>query len=111
MTGSPLLLGALESPPESAGNSATDRGLEVDIARIQPYEHNPRHSPNPEYDRIRDSIRNQGMDQPLVITQRPGATDYIVHAGGNTRLLILKKLYEETGDTRYARVQIGRAHV
>jgi len=83
---------------------AVGNGLEVDIARIQPYEHNPRHSPNPEYDRIRDSIRNQGLDQPLVITQRPEAADYIVHAGGNTRLLILKALFEETGDARYARV-------
>ncbi len=104
MTGNPSLLGAPEAAPESGGNLAPGRGFEVDIARIQPYEHNPRHSPNPEYDRIRDSIRNQGLDQPLVITQRPGATDYIVHAGGNTRLLILKKLFEETGDSRYARV-------
>ncbi len=95
---------ARESPPESGENLAVDNGLKVDIARIQPYEHNPRHSPNPEYDRIRDSIRNQGLDQPLVITQRPEAADYIVHAGGNTRLLILKALFEETGDVRYARV-------
>ena len=78
--------------------------VEVDITRIQPYEHNPRHSPNPEYDRIRDSIRNNGLDQPLVITQRPEATDFIVHAGGNTRLLILKALLEETGESRYAQV-------
>ena len=104
MTGSPSLLGAPETAPESEGNLAAGPGLEVDIARIQPYEHNPRHSPNPEYDRIRDSIRNQGLDQPLVITQRPGATDYIVHSGGNTRLLILKKLFEETGESRYARI-------
>ena len=95
---------ARESPSESEENPAAGRGLEVDIARIQPYEHNPRHSPNPEYDRIRDSIRNQGLDQPLVITQRPGVTDYIVHAGGNTRLRILKELFEEAGDARYARV-------
>ncbi len=40
-----------------------------------------------------------------MITQRPGATDYIVHAGGNTRLLILKELFEETGDERFARIQ------
>ena len=93
MTGNPSLLGAPEAPPESKGDLVARRGFEVDIACIQPYEYNPRHSPNPEYDRIRDSIRNQGLDQPLVITQRPGATDYIVHAGGNTRLLILKKLF------------------
>lgn len=62
----------------------------IDISRIQPYEHNPRHGRNPEYDRIRDSIRNTGLDQPLVVTQRPDATDFVVHAGGNTRLIILK---------------------
>ena len=76
----------------------------IDISRIQPYEHNPRHGRNPEYDRIRDSIRNTGLDQPLVVTQRPDATDFIVHAGGNTRLIILKELFAETGDPRFAAV-------
>lgn len=77
----------------------------VDIAHIQPYERNPRKQRNPEYDRIKDSIRSHGLDQPLLITQRPGAADYIVQAGGNTRLLILKELYEETDDERFARIQ------
>ncbi|WP_078477508.1 ParB family protein [Solemya elarraichensis gill symbiont] len=76
----------------------------IDISRIQPYEHNPRHGRNPEYDRIRDSIRNTGLDQPLVVTKRPDATDFIVHAGGNTRLIILKELFAETGDPRFAAV-------
>ena len=76
----------------------------IDISRIQPYEHNPRHGRNPEYDRIRDSIRNTGLDQPLVVTQRPDAADFIVHAGGNTRLIILKELFAETGDQRFAAV-------
>ena len=76
----------------------------IDISRIRPYEHNPRHGRNPEYDRIRDSIRNTGLDQPLVVTQRPDATDFIVHAGGNTRLIILKELFDETGDPRFAAV-------
>ena len=75
-----------------------------DVGCIKPYERNPRRSENPEYDRIKDSIRSNGLDQPLVITQRPGTADYIVHAGGNTRLLILKELYEETGDARFSRV-------
>ena len=104
MAGNPLLPGARELPSEPQDEVGAGRIVEIDIARIQPYEHNPRHSPNPEYDRIRDSIRNNGLDQPLVITQRPGATDYIVHAGGNTRLLILKALFEETGQSRYAQV-------
>ena len=78
--------------------------LVLDVHRIQHYERNPRHGRNPEYDRIKDSIRSNGLDQPLVVTQRPGAVDYIVHAGGNTRLLILKELFDETDDVRFARV-------
>lgn len=76
--------------------------LTIAIANIQPYERNPRQGRNPEYDRIKDSIRSQGLDQPLVITRRPGSMDYIVFAGGNTRLLVLKELYEETGEEKFA---------
>jgi len=76
----------------------------LDVSRINSYERNPRRSDNPQYDRIKSSIRNNGLDQPLVITQRPQATDYIVRAGGNTRLKILKELYAETADPSFARV-------
>ena len=86
------------------GTSGEGSILWLETSRIKPYERNPRHVRNPEYDRIKDSIRDQGLDQPLVITQRPGSEDYIVHSGGNTRLLILKTLYEETGDERFARI-------
>lgn len=73
----------------------------LDVRRIKPYERNPRRSENPEYDRIKASIRADGMDQPLVVTCRPGETDYVVGAGGNTRLHILQALYQETGDKRF----------
>jgi ParB family protein of integrating conjugative element (PFGI_1 class) len=92
---------SISQPAEATTSPAPQM---VDISRIQPYEHNPRHGRNPEYDRIRDSIRNTGLDQPLVVTQRPDATDFIVHAGGNTRLIILKELFAETGDPRFAAV-------
>ena len=78
--------------------------LMIDLQRIQLYERNPRHTLNPEYDRIKDSIRSSGLDQPLVITQRPKSTDFIVHAGGNTRLAILKELNQELGNNRFAQV-------
>ncbi len=77
----------------------------VSIDQIQPYEHNPRRGQNPEFDRIKTSIRANGLDQPLVITKRPEMADYVVHSGGNTRLLILKELYEETGDDQFSHVQ------
>jgi len=85
-------------------NNHQPQQMMVVLERIHPYERNPRQGNNPEYDRIKASIRATGLDQPLTITQRPGATDYIVHSGGNTRLRVLKSLYEETGDDRYATV-------
>jgi ParB family protein of integrating conjugative element (PFGI_1 class) len=98
-------LPATERPAtQASGETSGYVALEIEIAQIQTYERNPRHGRNPEYDRIKDSIRIHGLDQPLLITQRPGATDYIVHAGGNTRLLILKELFAETSDVRFSRV-------
>ncbi len=75
--------------------------MRLEITRIKAYDRNPRRSENPEYDRIKASIRADGMDQPLVVTCRPSETDYVVGAGGNTRLHILKALYQETSDERF----------
>ncbi|MDE0251024.1 MAG: ParB N-terminal domain-containing protein [Gammaproteobacteria bacterium] len=90
--------------PEKEETQSMSGPAQVEITRIRAYERNPRHGDNPEYDRIKDSIRAQGMDQPLVITQRPGETGYVVHSGGNTRLRILRELFEETGDEKFHRV-------
>ncbi len=114
MTRSPPLNAETESAPidensyqESRTRSDLNRTslMVLSVDQIQPYERNPRHGSNPEYDRIKASIRNNGLDQPLIITQRLGSTDYIVHSGGNTRLLVLKELYEETGNARFFNVQ------
>jgi len=88
-------------PGEQDPNSTGSRALRVEVTRINFYERNPRRSKNPEYDRIKASIWVAGMDQPLLITKRPGDKDYIVQAGGNTRLQILQELYESTGDARF----------
>ena len=42
--------------PPSTEASAAPSPLFVDISNIHPYERNPRHGRNPEYDRIKDSI-------------------------------------------------------
>ena len=74
------------------------------ITDIQPYEKNPRHAANPLFDTIKASIRQRGMDAPLKVTRRPGATHYVVAAGGNTRLLAQLQLWQETADPRFETV-------
>ena len=76
----------------------------IEVARICSYARNPRRQENPEYDRIKASIRTEGLDQPLVVTQEPNEVNYVLQAGGNTRLRILKELHQETGENRFSRV-------
>ncbi|NIB44061.1 ParB N-terminal domain-containing protein [Pseudomaricurvus alkylphenolicus] len=80
---------------------ADDQLKRIRVTDIRTYDRNPRRQLNPEYLRIKASIRTGGLDQPLVITQEPGAEDYVLQAGGNTRLQVLKELFEETGDEHY----------
>lgn len=90
------------SPPSAAGTPPDGpTSMRLEVTSIKAYDRNPRRSENPEYDRIKASIRADGMDQPLVVTCRPGETDYVVGAGGNTRLHILQALYQETGEERF----------
>ena len=76
------------------------------ITDIQPYEKNPRRAANPLFDTIKTSIRQRGMDTPLKVTRRPGATHYVVAAGGNTRLLAQLQLWQETADPRFETVPV-----
>lgn len=73
--------------------------LEVD--QVRTYDHNPRKTPNSEYQAIYESVKANGLDQVLTISRRPGDSHYMVFAGGNTRLEIVQRLWRETGDEKF----------
>ncbi|ECD9611696.1 hypothetical protein FNZ18_20350 [Salmonella enterica subsp. salamae] len=80
-----------------------DHGILMPVAldQLRAFDLNPRITKNPEYDEIKESIRNRGLDYPPQITQRPGEPFYIIANGGNTRLAILNELWLETHDKKY----------
>lgn len=78
--------------------------LSVTLDQIHAFDANPRKRRNPRYDEIKASIRERGLDNPPVLTQRPGETDYLIASGGNTRLAILNELWTETHDDRFWRL-------
>ncbi|SFY07949.1 ParB family protein [Azotobacter vinelandii] len=80
-----------------------DTPLVLTLDDVLPYDANPRTTQNPKYDEIKESIRQRGLDAPPPVTRRPGEEKYRIRNGGNTRLSILKELYQETGDDRYYR--------
>ncbi|WP_163559736.1 ParB family protein [Halomonas sp. NO4] len=73
----------------------------VTLDMLKPYEHNPRQVQNPKYEDIKASIRAAGLKHKPPVTQRPGEKHYTICDGGNTRLQILRELYEETGESRF----------
>jgi len=88
----------------AAALAPDDTQIRLPIGAIECFEGNPRLVANPEYERIKASIRESGLQQPLVITRAPNAEHYTVEAGGNTRLRILQELFRETGDNRFGEV-------
>jgi len=88
-------------PQQQAAAPDDTRLVRLEVTQLRAYDRNPRRSQNSEYKRIKASIRAQGLDQPLVVTRRPGEPDFMLLAGGNTRLQAMLALYQETGDEAF----------
>ena len=74
----------------------------IAINQIDEYEANPRFYENPEFKAIKESIRERGVIQRLVVTKRPGSDRFVLAQGGNTRLRCLRELHADTGDREFA---------
>ncbi|MCG8612264.1 MAG: hypothetical protein MI864_17210 [Pseudomonadales bacterium] len=71
---------------------------QVSCFDIEVFHLNQRHSKNPKYDDIKDSVRNKGIQDPLHIVFHPEQKKWVLSQGGQTRLLICRELYRETGN-------------
>ncbi|EOH6332240.1 MULTISPECIES: hypothetical protein [Citrobacter] len=87
-----------------ASNIGEQEMVQVSLEQIQPFSLNPRVTRNPGYDVLKASILARGLDNPPVLTRRPGDEKYMLASGGNTRLAILNELWQETQHERYHRV-------
>lgn len=96
---------AKETQPSNTPISATP--MWVDVDKLVAYDRNPRHAPNDQYEPLKAYIRQNGINQVLTITQRPDTDQpdvYMIGVGGNTRLAIMKDLWQETGDERFKQI-------
>ena len=97
------ILGKQTPASNTAVSSAVETlTLTLEITDIQEYDRNPRIYTNPQHEMIRESIRERGVLQRLVVTRRPKGGKYILCQGGNTRLRCLHELYNETNDPKFA---------
>lgn len=75
--------------------------IHLPISEIDTYDQNPRRTENPNFSKIKESISKDGLNQPLVVSRRPGQSKFVVYKGGNTRLKAISELYEETADQKF----------
>ena len=83
-----------------------DSWASLPVTAVHFYERNPRKANNEAYAELKESIRVNGILQPMTVTKRPGETHYILYAGGNTRLQAIRELWEETGDPRFRETRV-----
>ena len=96
------ILGQKNSPETAAPSVAETMMFPIAIDQIDEYESNPRFYENPEFEAIKESIRERGVIQRIVVTKRPGSDRFVLAQGGNTRLRCLHELHTETGDQKFA---------
>ncbi len=87
-----------------ASTTGKEEMVQVSLEQIQPFRLNPRVIRNPGYEALKALFHTRGLDNPPVLTRRPGDEKYMLASGGNTRLAILNELWQETQDERYHRV-------
>jgi len=83
-----------------------DSWASLPVTAVHFYERNPRKANNDAYAELKESIRANGILQPLTVTKRPGETHYILYAGGNTRLQAIRELWEETTDPKFRETRV-----
>lgn len=55
-----------------------------------------------DYERLYQSIKEEGVQQPFVVARPPDSEHYVLIAGGNTRLEIVRQLHEASGGSRFS---------
>ena len=87
------------------GEYRHDRIILVQLSEIDSFERNPRRKRNADdWHELKESIRARGVENPIKVTQRPGSSRYVVAAGGNSRLGVMKELHQETQQDRFAAI-------
>jgi ParB family protein of integrating conjugative element (PFGI_1 class) len=73
----------------------------LEVTDIDGYDRNPRQFRNDSEADIRHSIESNGFQDALVVTRRQRGDRFMLAAGSNTTLNVLKELYKTTGADKY----------
>lgn len=74
----------------------------IPIHNIDEYAFNPRQADNDHFEAIKESIQKVGLQQRFSVVRNPETKRHTLIKGGNTRLLVFKELYRETGNIKFS---------
>lgn len=97
---------AIEAANANRDDELDGSTMTLNVEDIGTYDKDPRTGKNPKYDEIKASFLSQGNHHRFAVTRRPGESQYFVAAGGNTRLRIIKELWETTQDKRWKTLDV-----
>ncbi len=92
---------SVQNPQDNSASFAIDHQspMVLSVMAIELYDKNPRQKDNENFEEIKQSIiATRGMQSTLNVTRRPGASNYMVGQGGNTRLKAQQDAYQEATD-------------
>ena len=107
--GNPLEVTGLTSPSPMRSQLKYNNNSIVDLSiyDVEPYDNNPRRFRNKDkWAELKESIRAVGVKYHVKVVKHPSSKTYMIAAGGNSRLLILRELFEETQDPRFATIPV-----
>ncbi len=90
-------------PEDFTFETAKERLLSLD--EIEPLQYQPNSVHHVLDSSLYESIKHVGLQNPLVVAEVPNEKVFVPIAGGNSRLQVLSRLYDETGEESFATVQ------
>lgn len=103
---------ALAGPGNAArdmeqGSDFNGSNMILPVMSVRCYDKNPRQSINPKFQEIKNGIKERRkLPGTLAVTKRPGEKDYMLYMGGNTRLLAVQELWQETQDPAFRDIAV-----
>lgn len=89
-------------PEDFTFETAEERLLSLD--EIEPLQYQPNSVHHVLDSSLYESIKHVGLQNPLVVAEVPNEKVFVPIAGGNSRLQVLSRLYDETGEESFANV-------
>lgn len=93
------------SPTELLVSDAVELAEEcISIDELRPLPYASQEAKEEDFEDLYESIKEEGLKLPFVVARQPDSKDYVLIAGGNSRLEVVRRLRRESRGSQYDEV-------